>query len=34
MVRDTVKAGLLKADGNKRFQNGDFVGAESLYSKA
>ncbi|KAK7927471.1 hypothetical protein PG985_004469 [Apiospora marii] len=34
MARDTVKAGLLKADGNKRFQNGDFVGAESLYSKA
>ncbi|KAK8042347.1 STIP1 likey and U-box containing protein 1 [Apiospora phragmitis] len=34
MARDTVKAGVLKADGNKRFQNGDFVGAESLYSKA
>ncbi|KAK7956508.1 CHIP protein (carboxyl terminus of Hsc70-interacting protein) [Apiospora aurea] len=34
MARDTVKAGLLKTDGNKRFQDGDFVGAESLYSKA
>lgn len=34
MAGDTVKAGILKTDGNKRFQNGDFVGAESLYSKA
>lgn len=24
----------LKEQGNRRFQNGDFVGADSLYSKA
>ncbi|KAK6852947.1 U-box-domain-containing protein [Apiospora arundinis] len=34
MAGDTVKAGILKTDGNKLFLNGDFVGAESLYSKA
>ncbi|KAI0132897.1 U-box domain-containing protein [Xylariales sp. AK1849] len=32
--RDPERANQLKGDGNKRFQTGDYVGAESLYSKA
>ncbi|ORY58189.1 U-box domain-containing protein [Pseudomassariella vexata] len=34
MPRDPDRAGLLKNDGNKYFQSGDYVGAESMYSKA
>ncbi|KAI1339516.1 U-box domain-containing protein [Xylariaceae sp. FL0016] len=34
MARDAQKAGQLKDSGNVHFQKGDFVGAESLYSKA
>ena len=30
----TAKAILLKEDGNRRFQAGDYVSAEALYSKA
>ncbi|KAI1496973.1 U-box-domain-containing protein [Biscogniauxia marginata] len=34
MPKDADKATQLKTDGNNHFQSGNFVGAESLYSKA
>lgn len=34
MARDPARAVQLKNDGNVRFQARDYVGAESLYSKA
>ncbi|KAL7627253.1 hypothetical protein AAE478_001442 [Parahypoxylon ruwenzoriense] len=34
MPQDTEKSTKLKDDGNKHFQSGDYIGAESLYSKA
>lgn len=34
MARDTAKADQLKAEGNKHFQGGNWVVAESFYSKA
>ncbi|KAI0006252.1 U-box-domain-containing protein [Xylariaceae sp. FL0662B] len=34
MPKDPEKAAKLKDDGNRHFQSGDFIGAESLYSKA
>ncbi|KAI1374027.1 U-box-domain-containing protein [Hypoxylon crocopeplum] len=34
MAKDVDKSAKLKDDGNNRFQAGDYIGAESLYSKA
>ncbi|KAI1775501.1 U-box-domain-containing protein [Hypoxylon cercidicola] len=34
MERDRERSSRLKEEGNQRFQNGDFIAAESLYSKA
>lgn len=34
MARDTAKSTLLKEEGNSHFKKEDYIGAESLYSKA
>jgi hypothetical protein len=34
MVRDEARSAQLKDQGNSRFQNGDYIAAESLYSQA